>query len=57
MIKMSSRKFILALVSVISASVLVYLAKISDGVYSTIMVSTIAAYLTANVMHAKEVVK
>ena len=55
MVKMSSRKFILALVSVLSASVLVYLGKISDGVYSTIMVSTIAAYLTANVMHAKEV--
>lgn len=44
-----SRKFILAMTSAISASVLVWFAKIDAGVYSVVMVATIGAYLTANV--------
>lgn len=49
-----SRKFILALMSVISASVLVYIGSIGDGVYSAVMLSTIAAYLTANVVQKRD---
>lgn len=55
--KLSSRKFILAILAVLSCSILMYLGKIGDGVYSTIMVATIGAYLTANVIQKKEIIK
>lgn len=48
--KYASRKFILALLAVLSPTGLVFLEKISDGVYSAVMIATIGAYLTANVM-------
>ena len=48
--RLNSRKFILALLSLLITSVLVYLDKISDGVYSTVIIATIGAYLTANVL-------
>jgi len=47
--RITSRKFIVALLSLLSASLLVYLGKIDDGVYATVVVSTVGAYLTANV--------
>lgn len=51
--RFASRKFILAVVAVSSALGLIWFGKISDGVYSTIIVSTVAAYFTANVAQKK----
>lgn len=48
-----SRKFILALFSLISATILVYTASISDGVYSSVVIATVGAYLTSNVFQKK----
>lgn len=48
-IYLGGRKYILSLLSLISVSLLVYFGKISDGVYSTVMVSTVAAYIAGNV--------
>ncbi len=44
-----SRKFIAAIVSLVSLTVLCWFDKIADGVYATGLVSTMGAYLTANV--------
>ena len=52
--KLTSRKFIFALIVLSVSSFLVYVVKISDGVYSTIMLATIAAYLAAHVIQTKE---
>lgn len=49
-----SRKFLVALVSIASATMLVWFAKINDGVYSAVMLATIAAYLTANVLQKRD---
>lgn len=49
-----SRKFLLAMTSVLSATLLVAFARISDGVYSAVMLATVAAYLTANVAQKRE---
>ena len=43
------RKFGVTVLSVAAASILVYLGKISDGVYSTVMVAVVGGYLAANV--------
>lgn len=47
--RLTSRKFIVALAAIVSATLLMWFGKIADGVYSTILVATIGAYLTANV--------
>ena len=52
--KLTSRKFIFALIVMAVTSYLVYVLKISDGVYSTIMLATIAAYLAAHVIQTKD---
>lgn len=44
------RKFIIVLVALLAASVLMWFGKISDGVYSTIIVACVGGFLTANVM-------
>ena len=49
----TSRKFVLAILAVLSSTVLVWQAKISDGVYSSVMIAIIAAYYTANVTQKK----
>lgn len=49
----ASRKFIIALIGMISCSFLVWNKSISDGVYSTVMVAAIAAYIAGNVMQKK----
>lgn len=46
----NSRKFIIAAMAIVSVSTLVYLKLIDGGVYATVMVATIGAYLTANVV-------
>ena len=48
--RLSSRKFILAVLSLISATGLVWSGHISDGVYSAVMLATVGAYVTANVV-------
>lgn len=48
--RLSSRKFILAVLSLISATGLVWAGHISDGVYSAVMLATVGAYVTANVV-------
>jgi hypothetical protein len=47
--RLTSRKFILAVLSLLSASALVWFDKIDGGVFATVMVATVGAYLTANV--------
>lgn len=44
-----SRKFLLAVLSVLSATILVYFAKISDGVYSSVVIAAIGAYTAGNI--------
>lgn len=45
-----SRKFILSLLTLLSASLLCWFGHIADGVYSAVVVATVGAYLAANVM-------
>ena len=45
----ASRKFLLSLLSLLASTALVWFAKISDGVYSAVVISTVAAYITGNV--------
>lgn len=45
----SSRKFILATLSLLAASVLVWFGRISDGVFSSVVIASVGAYLAANV--------
>ena len=44
-----SRKFLLAVGTLLSCTGLVYLGEIADGVYSAVVIATVGAYLTANV--------
>lgn len=46
---LASRKFLLALSVVASASWLVYSGHIADGVYSAVVIATVTGYLAANV--------
>jgi hypothetical protein len=45
----ASRKFILAVLTLLSSTVLVYIDSISDGVYSAVVIATVGAYITGNV--------
>lgn len=48
--KFTSRKFMLAVLTLLSASVLVWAGHIADGVYSAVVISCVGAYLAANVL-------
>lgn len=48
-----SRKFLLALLAILSATVLVGLRLIDGGVYSAVVIATIGAYITGNVAQKK----
>jgi uncharacterized membrane protein len=48
-----SRKFILAVLALLSATVLMWLEHIADGVYSTVVVATVGAYITGNVIQKR----
>lgn len=50
MSRLTSRKFILAVLSLVSLDVLVWFEKIADGIYSAGLVITVGAYLAANVV-------
>ena len=52
----ASRKFLLSFATVASATALVYLGAIADGVYSAVVIAAVGGYLTANVAQ-KAVVK
>ena len=45
-----SRKFILATLTLVLTYLLVYFDKISDGVYSAVVIATVGAYITGNVV-------
>lgn len=47
--RFKSRKFILALLSLASATGLCFAGYIADGVYSAVVIATVGAYMTANV--------
>lgn len=44
-----SRKFIVAVLALLSLDVLLYLGLLSDSLYVTALIATVGAYLTANV--------
>lgn len=48
--KLLSRKFIASLFALFSATWLMYTDHIADGVYATVVVATIGAYITGNVV-------
>lgn len=48
--KFASRKFALALLTLLSTTWLVYAGHISDGVYSAVVIATVGAYITGNVV-------
>lgn len=49
MSRYASRKFLLALATLASATWLVWSRHIADGVYSAVVIATVGAYLAANV--------
>ncbi len=48
---MLSRKFLVALTAIFSASILMWFKLIDGGVYSTVIVATVGSYMAANVVH------
>ena len=48
--RLTSRKFIISVLALLSATGLCYFGHISDGVYSTVMIATVGAYITGNVL-------
>jgi len=44
-----SRKFLLAVLAVLTATGLVAFGLIADGVYSAVVIATVGAYVTGNV--------
>lgn len=48
------RKFVLALLSLTSATGLVWAGHIADGVYSAVVIATVGAYIAGNVMQKRQ---
>lgn len=46
---LGGRRFLLTLLAQVSANALVWHGKISDDVYSVVILATVAAYITGNV--------
>ncbi len=53
MTNFKSRKFLLALFALASATALCWYGRIADGVYSAVVIATVGAYLSANVIQKK----
>lgn len=51
--RLSSRKFLLAVLSLLASTGLCWFGHIADGVYSAVVIATVGAYLTANVVQKK----
>jgi hypothetical protein len=49
MSRYASRKFVVAMAAIASASWLVYAGHIADGVYSAVVIAAVTGYLAANV--------
>lgn len=49
MLRYLSRKFILSVLSLLSATALVACGGIADGVYSAVVIATVGAYIAGNV--------
>jgi hypothetical protein len=49
MIRYASRKFLLSLATLASATALVTTGHIADGVYSAVVIATVGAYIAGNV--------
>lgn len=49
MTRFYSRKFLLALLTLVSATCLVYAGHIADGVYSAVVIAAVGAYIAGNV--------
>ncbi len=49
MSRYASRKFLLAVASLASATALVHAGQIADGVYSAVVIATVGAYIAGNV--------
>ena len=47
------RKFSLSVLSLLSASLLVWFGKIDAGVYSAVVIATVGSYITGNVFEKK----
>lgn len=50
--RLASRKFLLAMATLASASGLVAFGHIADGVYSAVVIATVGAYIAGNVTQA-----
>ena len=48
--RLSSRKFILAVLSLLASTGLCWFGHISDGVFSAVVIATVASYITGNVI-------
>jgi hypothetical protein len=47
--RLTSRKFLIALLTLMSASLLCWYGHIADGVYSAVVIATVGAYIAGNV--------
>lgn len=52
--KLVSRKFILAVLSLITTTTLCFTGDINGGVYSTVIIATVGAYITGNVLQKNQ---
>lgn len=50
---LGGRRFLLTVAAQVSCNVLVWWGKISDDVYSVVILATVAAYITGNVVQRK----
>ena len=48
--RLSSRKFILAVLSLLASTGLCWFGHIADGVYATVVTATVGAYIAGNVL-------
>lgn len=50
---LGGRKYSLSVLSLLSATVLTWFAKIDPGVYSAVVIATVGAYITGNIFEKK----
>lgn len=48
-----SRKFLVSVLTILSASILCWFGHIADGVWSAAVIATVGGYLSANVIQKK----